>query len=95
MCVPPARPAGVDEPSSGAVLLHLLGQHGGVLGGVKHDESRPKACREGGLRLFDAVLGAGHLFSEHYRSGHEPWNHFARNWTRVEGGQGEEPTSAV
>jgi hypothetical protein len=58
-CVPATRPAGVDEPPGGAVLLHLLGEHGGVLGRVEHDEGRAEAGGEGGLRLLDAVLRAG------------------------------------
>jgi hypothetical protein len=49
----------IDKPPGGAVLLHLLGQHGGVLGRVEHDESRAEAGGERGLRLLDAVFRAG------------------------------------
>ena len=56
---PAAGPAGVDKPPGGAILLHLLGEHGGVLGRVEHDERRAEAGRERGLRLLDAVLRAG------------------------------------
>mmetsp|Transcript_1597 Transcript_1597/g.3591 ORF Transcript_1597/g.3591 Transcript_1597/m.3591 type:complete len:353 (-) Transcript_1597:1103-2161(-) len=59
--VPPACPACVDEPGGGAVLLHLVTQHGRVLHGVPHEEGRPEARAEGGLRLLDALLSARHL----------------------------------
>ena len=52
---------GVDEPRGGAVLLHLLGEHGRVLHGVPHQEGGAEARGEGGLRVLHADLGAGDL----------------------------------
>ncbi|KAG6546316.1 hypothetical protein Mapa_012357 [Marchantia paleacea] len=52
-------PASVDQPRRGPVLLHLLGEHGRVLGGMHHDEGGSEAGREGGCGLGDAVFGAG------------------------------------
>jgi hypothetical protein len=61
--VPSTGPAGVDEPPGGAIRLHLLGEHGGVLGRVEHDERRAEASGEGRLWLLDAVLCTGNLQS--------------------------------
>lgn len=41
--VPSTGPAGVDKPPGGAIRLHLLSKHGGVLGWVEHDERRAEA----------------------------------------------------
>lgn len=59
--VPSTGPAGVDKPPGGAIRLHLLSKHGGVLGWVEHDERRAEARGEGGLRLLDAVFCTGNL----------------------------------
>lgn len=59
--VPSTGPSGVDEPPGGAIRLHLLGKHGGVLGRVEHDERGSEASRERCLRLLDAVFCAGNL----------------------------------
>lgn len=56
-----SRPSGVDQPGSGAVLLHLLAQHGCVLEWVPHEECAAKAGRKGGLGLSHAHLRASHL----------------------------------
>ena len=57
------RAPGVDEPGGGAVLAHLLGQHGRVLHGVPHQEGAAKARAECGLWLRHAHLRARHLAS--------------------------------
>lgn len=51
----------VDEPALGAVLAHLLRQHGCVLHGVPHQEGAAVAGAEGGLWLSHAHLSAGDL----------------------------------
>ena len=59
-----AVPAGVDQISLGAALLHLLDQLLSILGGVQLQESLAEACGEGGGGLGDAALGAGQLRGE-------------------------------
>lgn len=56
-----AGPAGVDQPAASAVAAHLLAQQVGVDHGVLHHERTAEAGAEGGLRLFDAFLGAGNF----------------------------------
>ena len=62
--LPAASPSGVDQPSSGTVLLHLLSQHARILHGMPHQECAPKAGAEGGLRLSDSLLCACNLCSQ-------------------------------
>ena len=59
-----AVPAGVDQISLGAALLHLLDQLLSVLGGVQLQEGLTEAGGEGGGGLGDAALGAGQLCGE-------------------------------
>ena len=59
-----AVPAGVDQISLCAALLHLLDQLLSVLGGVQLQESLTEASGEGGGGLGDAALGAGQLCGE-------------------------------
>lgn len=54
-------PTGIEEPGVGLVLLNLLGQHLGVLHGVKSQERLGEAGGEGRLGLGDTVLSTGHL----------------------------------
>ena len=61
--LPASSPACVNQPGSGAMLLHLLGQHAGILHGMPHQEGSPKAGAEGCLRLSHTLLGAGNLHS--------------------------------
>ena len=51
-----AVPAGVDQISLGAALLHLLDQLLSILGGVQLQEGLAEAGREGGGGLGDAAL---------------------------------------
>ena len=58
----PAGPPRVDEPTAGAVGLHLLLQHVGVHEGVVDHEGRAEAGAEGDLRLrAQADLRSGDL----------------------------------
>ena len=59
-----AVPAGVDQVSLGAGLLHLLDQLLSVLGGMQLQEGLAEAGREGRGGLGDAALGAGQLRGE-------------------------------
>ena len=59
-----AVPAGVDQVSLCAGLLHLLDQLFAVLGGVQLQESSAEASGEGGGGLSDATLGTGQLGGE-------------------------------
>ena len=59
-----AIPAGVDQVSLGAGLLHLLDQLLSVLGGMQLQEGLAEAGREGRGGLGDAALGAGQLRGE-------------------------------
>ena len=59
-----AVPAGVDEVSLRAGLLHLLDQLLSVLGGMQLEEGLAEAGREGRGGLGDAALGAGQLRGE-------------------------------
>ena len=59
-----AVPAGVDQISLGAGLLHLLDQLLSVLGGMQLEEGLTEAGREGRGGLGDAALGAGQLGGE-------------------------------
>ena len=59
-----AVPAGVDQISLGAGLLHLLDQLLSVLGGMQLEEGLAEAGGEGRGGLGDAALGAGQLRGE-------------------------------
>ena len=59
-----AVPAGVDQISLGAALLHLLDQLLSVLGGMQLQEGLAEAGGEGRGGLGDAALGAGQLRGE-------------------------------
>ena len=59
-----AVPAGVDQVSLGAGLLHLLDQLLSVLGGMQLQEGLAEAGGEGRGGLGDAALGAGQLRGE-------------------------------
>ena len=54
-------PAGVDQPGIGTVLVHLVGQHFRVLGGMPDEEGRTKAGREGSLGFGDSHFRSGDL----------------------------------
>ena len=59
-----AVPAGVDQVSLSAGLLHLLDQFLSVLGGMQLQEGLAEAGGEGRGGLGDAALGAGQLGGE-------------------------------
>lgn len=61
--IPSTRPASVDKPSCGTMFLHLLGQHGCILGGMQHDECSAKASGECRLWLLDTLFSPGNLIS--------------------------------
>lgn len=68
-CVPSAGPACVNKPSCGSMLLHLLSQHSRIFGGVKHYESRPKACWECCLWLLHTFFCPSNLIYPEPRMG--------------------------
>lgn len=61
--IPSTWPASINQPSSSPMFLHLLSQHGCILGRMHHYKCSTKAGWKCSLWLLNTVLCPCHLFS--------------------------------